>query len=194
MKISKNKFVAVAYDLNVGQDDERELMERATEEHPLEFIFGTETMLPAFEENIKGLEKGSTFMFSLAPENAYGEYIGENVVDVPKNIFEVNGKFDDECVKEGVILPMMNSNGERMHGAVLEVKDNVVVMDFNHPLAGETLHFSGEVVDVHDPTEEEIAAVNRTMSGGCGCGCGECGDQGCEGGCGDHDCDCGCNH
>ncbi|MDR2913709.1 MAG: FKBP-type peptidyl-prolyl cis-trans isomerase [Tannerella sp.] len=193
MRISKNKFVSVTYDLNVGQDDERELMERATEEHPLQFIFDTGTMLPAFEENIKDLEKGSKFQFSLTPENAYGEYIEEHVVELPKNIFEVNGKFDDEGIKEGVTLPMMNSNGERMNGSVLEVKDDVVVMDFNHPLAGETLHFSGEVIDVHDPTEEEIAAMNQMMGGGCGCGCDECGDDhDCEGGCGDQDC--GCNH
>ena len=51
---------------------------------------------------------------------------------------------------------MMDSNGNRMNGSVLEVKDDIVVMDFNHPLAGETLHFSGEVIDVHEPTAEEI--------------------------------------
>jgi len=54
------------------------------------------------------------------------------------------------------------------------------VMDFNHPLAGETLHFAGEVIDVHEPTPEEIAAL--TQSGGCDCG--DCGDE--------HDCS-GCN-
>ena len=200
MKVSKNKFVSAIYDLYVGADNERELMESATKEHPLQFIFGMGTMLPAFEENIKNLETGSKFEFSLTAENAYGERVEENVVELPKNIFEVEGKFDDEYIKEGVTLPMMSSGGERMNGSVLEVKNDVVVMDFNHPLAGETLHFSGEIIDVHEPTIEEIAAINQSMGGGCGCGCNdhECDgcsdDHECGGGEGSHECGCGHKH
>ena len=63
-----------------------------------------------------------------------------------------------------------------MNGSVLEVKDDIVVMDFNHPLAGETLHFSGEVIDVHEPTAEEIAAFSAP-AGGCSCGCDDCGSD-----------------
>ena len=197
MKISKNKFVSLIYDLYVGVEDEREIMESATEEQPLQFIFGTESMLPAFEENIKGLETGNEFQFTLTPENAYGEYIEENVAELPKNIFEVNGKFDDEYITEGVTLPMMSSTGERMNGSVLEVKENIVIMDFNHPLAGETLHFSGKIIDVHEPTIEEIAAISQAMSGGCGsCNCDDCGDEGCNDGKHEHKggCGCGCEH
>ena len=177
MKISKNKFVSVMYDLNVGDGDERELMESATKERPLQFIFDSGTMLPAFEENIKNLEAGSKFMFSLTPEKAYGEFVEEHVVELPKTIFMDNGKFDEKSIVEGVTLPMMNSNGERINGSVLEVNEDVVVMDFNHPLAGETLHFNGEVLDVHDPTEEELAAINQQMSGCCSCSCDECGED-----------------
>ena len=159
MKITANKFVAVTYDLNVGEGEERELMERATAETPLKFIFGTGAMLPAFEDALKGLEVGDKFNFSITPADAYGEYVEEHVLDLPKNIFEVDGKFDSEMIKEGNTVPMMDSNGNRMNGSVLEVKEDVVVMDFNHPLAGETLHFNGEVIDVHEPTAEEIAAL-----------------------------------
>jgi FKBP-type peptidyl-prolyl cis-trans isomerase SlyD len=184
MKISKNKFVSVTYDLNVGDENETELMERATKDRPLQFIFGTGSMLPAFEENIRELEPGEKFMFTIKPENAYGEYIDDHVVELPKKIFEVNGKFDDEYIVEGVTLPMMNENGEQMNGSVLEVNDDVVVMDFNHPLAGETLYFNGEILDVHEPSEEEIAVINSAMAEGCGCGCGDCGDEHGHEGCG----------
>lgn len=160
MKITANKYVAVTYDLNVGEGEERELMEKATVEAPLKFIYGTGMMLPAFEKALNGLEVGGTFNFSIEPAEAYGEYNEEHVLDLPKNIFEVDGKFDAEMIKEGNTVPMMDSNGNRMNGSVLEVKDDIVVMDFNHPLAGETLHFSGEVIDVHEPTAEEIAAFS----------------------------------
>ncbi len=188
MKISTNKSVAVTYDLNVGEGEERELMEKATEEAPLKFIFGTGTMLPAFEKALMGLSVGDKFSFSISPEDAYGEYDEDHVLDLPKDIFIVDGKFDDETIKEGNTLPMMDSNGNRMNGSVLEVKEDVVVMDFNHPLAGETLHFSGNVIDVHEATAEEIAALTAG-AGGCGCGgdC-SCGDEeegeGCGCGCG----------
>lgn len=192
MKISANKYVAVIYDLNVGEGEERELMEKATREVPLKFIYGMGMMIPAFEEALMGLEEGEKFDFSITPENAYGEYNEEHVLDLPKSIFEVDGKFDSEMVKEGNTIPMMDASGQRINGSVLEVKDDVVVMDFNHPLAGETLHFTGEVIDVHEPTAEEIAALTAP-AGGCGCGCDSCGS-----GCGDHghgdSCGCGGCH
>lgn len=192
MKISANKYVAVIYDLNVGEGEERELMEKATREVPLKFIYGMGMMIPAFEEALMGLEEGEKFDFSITPENAYGEYNEEHVLDLPKSIFEVDGKFDSEMVQEGNTIPMMDASGQRINGSVLEVKDDVVVMDFNHPLAGETLHFKGEVIDVHEPTAEEIAALTAP-AGGCGCGCDSCGS-----GCGDHghrdSCGCGGCH
>lgn len=181
MKISANKFVAVTYDLYVGEGEERELMEKATREVPLKFIYGTGSMIQAFEDALMGLESGAAFDFTITQENAYGEYNEDYVLDLPKNIFEVDGKFDSEMIQEGNTVPMMDSNGNRMNGSVLEVRDDVVVMDFNHPLAGETLHFKGEVIDVHEPTAEEIAAMTAP-AGGCGCGCDSCG-----GGCGDHE-------
>ena len=156
-------------------------MEKATREVPLKFIYGTGMMIPAFEKELMGLEPGQKFNFSIAPADAYGEYNEEHVLDLPKHIFEVDGKFDSEMIQEGNTVPMMDADGHRMNGSVLEVKEDVVVMDFNHPLAGETLHFSGEVIDVHEPTPEEIAAF-AAPAGGCGCGCGDCG-----GGCGEHE-------
>jgi len=176
MKIDTNKFVSLSYDLNVGEGEERELMERATPENPLEFIYGTNSMLEAFEKNIENLSEGDSFSFTLTPEQAYGDYDEERLVDLPKSIFEVDGKVDERVVFEGNIVPMMDTSGNRLNGAVVEVKDDIVKMDFNHPLAGETLHFSGKVLNVRDASPEEIAALFASHS--CGDGCGE-------------DCDCG---
>lgn len=176
MKISTNKFVSLSYDLNVGEGEERELMEKATAETPLEFIYGTNSMLEAFEKNIDGLAEGDDFDFVLTPDEAYGEYDDEAVVDLPRNIFEQDGKLNEEVIFEGNIVPMMDTNGNRLNGSVVEVKDDVVKMDFNHPLAGETLNFSGKVLTVRESTPEEIAALFAPQ-GGCGCGSGGCGSH-----------------
>jgi FKBP-type peptidyl-prolyl cis-trans isomerase SlyD len=186
MKISQNKFVALTYDLNVGEGEERELMESATAESPLEFIFGTNSMLEAFEKNIENLSEGDSFDFMLTPDESYGEYDDEHIVDLPKNIFEVDGKIDTNVLFEGNMIPMMDSNGNRLQGSVVEVKDDVVTMDFNHPFAGETLHFTGKVLTVREAGAEEIAAL-FTHDHGCDCGCDEETKSGCASGC------CGCN-
>lgn len=195
MKITPNKFVSLSYDLNVGEGDEKELMERATPEQPLEFIYGTNSMLEAFENNLDGLSEGDSFDFTLTSDQAYGEYDDEHVVDLPKNIFEVDGKVDENVVFEGNIIPMMDANGNRLNGSVVSVGDDTVKMDFNHPLAGETLNFTGKVLTVREASAEEIAAV-FAPHGGCGCGCGDhegescdCEDKNAAGGCGSG---CGC--
>lgn len=194
MKISTNKFVTVAYDLHVGEGEERELMERATSETPLEFIYGTGTMLQAFEAQLNNLQAGDSFDFVLQPEEAYGEYIDEHVIDLDRAMFEQDGVLNEEVVFAGNSLPMMDADGNRLNGTVVEVKDDVITMDFNHPLAGDALNFTGTVLEVRDATPEELTALFAPQSGGCGCGssCG-CGDSDdAAGGCGSGGCGSGC--
>lgn len=200
MGISKNKMVSLTYDLRIG-GAEGELIEQATGERPLTFLYGAGMMLPKFEALLEGMEQGKTFEIELACADAYGEMDENAVVDLPKSIFILDGKFDDELISVGNTVPMMSSSGQRMNGTVLEVTEDIVKMDFNHPLAGEDLHFRGDILEVRDASDEEIAA---TLSGGCGsgCGCGS-GDSGCGSGCGCDDescstesahggCGCGC--
>ncbi len=184
MTISPNKFVACTYDLFVGE--ENELMERAPKEMPLKYIQGMGMMLPAFEKNLFGLTAGDKFDFVLPVADAYGERNEEAVIELLKDIFKNEaGEFDSEVISEGNTVPMRTAEGEVVHGSVLEIKEDAVVMDFNHPLAGEALHFIGEVLDVHEATAEEIQEFTQSSSCGCGCdhsdskeGCG-----GCCGGC-----------
>ena len=179
MKISDEKMVSVIYDLTViNEKGEKELMERATKTIPLTFMYGMGMMLEAFEKNLEGLGVGDKFSFVLDSDEAYGDYYEEYVRELPKKFFEINGKFDDKRVSEGQTLPMLDAQGRQMMGSVLEVKSDVVVMDFNHPLAGETLHFDGEVIDVHEPTEEEINALSQ--EGGCS-GCHNPDEKSCSG-------------
>ena len=197
MKIEINKVVNAEYELYVdGENGELELMERATPEQPLNFIYGVGMMLPKFESNIAGLETGDAFDFTISNEDAYGEYDDAAVVELERSVFEIDGKLDEEMVFEGGIVPLMDNEGNRLQAQVVSVSDTHVTVDLNHPLAGETLHFKGKVLEVRDATDEELKSL--LGGGGCGCGCGcddnGCGDDGC--GCGDDDskgCGCGCN-
>lgn len=182
MKIGKNKMVSLTYDLHYD-DAEGEMIEQATSEKPLSFVFGTGLMLPKFESYLDGLEAGNPFEISLQDVDAYGELDENAIVDLPKHIFFIDGEFDEEMIAEGNTVPMMSTSGQKLNGLVLEITDDTVKMDFNHPLAGETLFFKGQILEVREATDDEIAA---TLGGGCGCGSGGCGSGGC--GCDDEEC------
>lgn len=186
MKITNNAVVNAEYELYVdGENGELELMERATSEQPLNFIYGIGMMLPKFEQNLNGLETGDSFDFTISNEEAYGPYDDEAVIELERAVFEIDGKLDEEMVFEGNVVPLMDSEGNRLQAQVVSVNDTHVTVDLNHPLAGENLHFKGKVLEVREATEEELnALLGGGGGGGCGCG-GNCGD-----GCGD---DCGCD-
>lgn len=194
MKITANKSVSAEYELYVDgeAEGELELMEKATAQEPLKFIYGVGMMLPKFEENLFGLQVGDAFDFSIKNEDAYGEYDDDSVLDLERAIFEIDGKLDEEMIFEGNVVPLMDNEGNRVNAQVVTITDTHVTVDLNHPLAGENLHFKGSVLEVREATEKEIAAL--THAGGCGCGCDEngCGEGGCgEGGCNDGTCECG---
>lgn len=177
MNIAQDKVVALSYTLKVND----EIIETVTAEKPMKFIFGTGYLLPKFEEYINGKTTGDTFEFTLSAEEAYGEINNDAIVELPKNLFEVEGKIEDGLLTVGNVLPMMDSQGNRLNGEIKEVKDSSIIMDFNHPLAGEELNFSGSVVEVREATAEELAnglygekAAAQGCSGDCCSGCSGC--------------------
>ncbi len=188
MEIAKNRMVTLTYDLRL-EDQNGDIIEQATSERPLRFIYGAGQMLTKFEAQLAGMKQGEMFEINLTKYEAYGEVNDDAIVELHRNVFMVDGNFDDDLVKIGNSVPMMTGDGQRLTGIVLEVTDQAVKMDFNHPLAGEDLHFQGEILEVRDATDEEIAAL---FSQGCGCGSGGCGGGECD----DdsyHGCGSGCN-
>jgi FKBP-type peptidyl-prolyl cis-trans isomerase SlyD len=176
MVIEKDKMVSVTYELKYD-DANAELIEKVEKDNPLTFLFGNGRMLEYFEKNLEGLKIGDIFDFKLSAEQAYGPVTEDAVVDVPLNAFEVDGKVDQELIAVGNTIPMMDSYGNRLHGIVIESNNDSVKMDFNHPLAGEDLHFKGKVIEVRDAKPEELQ--HGCSSGSCGSG----GSGGCCGGC-----------
>ncbi len=152
MKIEAMKVVAISYEV----ETEGEVVDRATEQKPLDYIQGMPMIIPKLEATLEGMDEGQAFDCTIAPEDAYGEYDLSKVFDIPKNSFEVNGKLREDLLEAGRFIPMLNSAGEVCHGMVVEVKDDKVTMDFNAPMAGKTLHFTGKVISVRDATEKEL--------------------------------------
>ncbi|MDA3866825.1 MAG: peptidylprolyl isomerase [Salinivirgaceae bacterium] len=158
MMIEQNKVVELTYELK-NEDASGEVIEKVTEERPLTFIFGAGLMIPKFEANIDGMNPGDDFEFQLKSAEAYGTKSDDMVMDLPIDIFKVDGEINTEIVKVGAIVPMMDKAGNRLNGTVLDMGDEAVKMDFNHPMAGKDLHFKGNVLNVREATEEELAAV-----------------------------------
>ena len=158
MKIDVNKVVAVTYRLEANEiGKEKVHVETAGADKPLIFLFGNGGLIPAFEENLLGKEKGDKFSFSIEAANAYGEIEAEALVELPLDIFKVDGVIDMSVLKTGNIIPMSDRDGNRLDGRVVALNGENVKMDFNHPLAGQNLHFSGEVMEVREASEEELS-------------------------------------
>ncbi|MBR3471241.1 MAG: FKBP-type peptidyl-prolyl cis-trans isomerase [Prevotella sp.] len=187
---NKNLYIAVAYKLFAAGEKTLQFIEEATDERPFVFISGFGVTLPEFEKQVAGLSKGQEFNFTLAKEQAYGDIEAERIVDLSRDIFCIDGKFDSEHVQVGAILPMQNEDGQYFHGRVVAIDDQQVRIDLNHPLAGRELNFNGYIVESREATNEEIQQfINRLSGGGCGEGCGGCGGCGSDdGGCGGGGC------
>lgn len=186
MIIEKNKVVSLTYTLR-KDESAGEILETCDTTRPLEFVYDSGVMLPHFEKNITGLKIGSNFEFTLTSQEAYGEIIEDAIVDVSKDIFIVDGVLRDDLLQVGKFIPMRDNSGNPLNGKIIEVNDgdNVVVIDFNHPLAGQKLYFTGKIESIREATEDELS-FGLHGKGGCGCGSGGCN----SGGCGDNEGDC----
>ena len=114
----------------------------------------------------------------LSPAEGYGVYDKQAVVELPKSIFEIDGKIQEQLLVVGQVIPMMNQAGGVIPGKVVAVAGDSVTMDFNHELAGKELHFTGKVTAIRDATEKELeeglhgerACTHDCSSCGGGCG------------------------
>lgn len=195
MNTSRHRYITVAYQLFADNEAGiHELIEEAPKDYPFQFITNMGMALDTFEKQVCDLNEGDTFDFTIPMEEAYGPYEAEHVINVPKEAFHVDGRFDKEVIYPGNYIPLVNEEGYRFEGLVVEIKEaeGVVVIDLNSPLAGKALHYKGSVVTAREATPEEIQGAFNLIAGGhegCGCGCEGHGHEhdhecDCEGGCG----------
>ena len=174
MDNKQNKYISVNYQLyTIDKDGQKELVEETQKDRPFQFI---------------------------TPAQAFGEYYEEGVHKMGREHFEINGKFDSTNIYEGAVITMQNEEGKHFMAQVTKVEADGVTLDTNHPLAGQTLEFKGQVLENRDATAQEIQDLIAHMSHGCG-GCGGDCEGGCGGDCGGHEhkedgecCGGGCGH
>jgi len=156
MQITKNTVVSLSYVLK-RDNAKGEIIEETRAGDPLVFLYGNGQMLPKFEEHLSTLMTGSDFEFTLSSDDAYGEMDQDAIIDLDKSIFMVDGKIDDELLAVGNVIPMRDEQGHMLQGTVAGVTADMVRMDFNHPMAGNVLHFTGKVLEVRIATDEELS-------------------------------------
>lgn len=139
-KAKKGDRVKVHY---TGKLTDGKQFDSSAGREPLEFEVGAGQMIKGFDEAIPGMEVGEKKTITLAPADAYGETNNEAIIEFPKENIPADMKLEP-----GMKLQLQNQNGYPVPVVVKEIKDNVVVLDANHELAGKTLVFDIELTEI----------------------------------------------
>ena len=146
--ISKDMVVSLHYSLSLDGGEE---VDHTTPNEPLMYLHGHENILPALEKKLSGHKVGKKLKVVIPAEEAYGLYDESGVYSMDRSLFPA-----DFELEVGMLLDLKDDNGEEMDAFVESITDDEVILDNNHPLAGETLHFAVEVLDIRPATAEEI--------------------------------------
>jgi len=154
MLAAPNSVVKITYQLRTEPNGE--IVDEATIESPFSFLFGHNNVLPKFEEHLKGKAAGSTFSFTLTPEEGYGLYEEDGLAQLPKDAFVWDGELQEDLLVLGNIIPLQDNHGNLMQGRIVDIQPDFVIVDLNHPLAGEDLYFSGTILEIREALPVEI--------------------------------------
>ncbi|MCU7818678.1 MAG: peptidylprolyl isomerase [gamma proteobacterium symbiont of Lucinoma myriamae] len=156
MAIKQDQIVAIKYSASVNSEVIDNNME---EDAPLFFMYGRGQMMPGLETRIADMNVGDSSDLEIPAAEAYGEHNPEAIQTVPKE------HLAHLELHEGLVLQGQGENGEPVMVVVKEIQDEIVVMDHNHPMAGQDISFSVTIQDIRDANEEElnmgIAAENQ---------------------------------
>ena len=182
MAITKNKKVYIEYTL---KNSDGEILDSSTDAEPLEYIHGKGQLIPGLEAALEGKTEGETLSVEVKAADAYGEHNKELIYDIPR------AKFEDAELKVGMQFEATSPDGSHIV-TILDIGDDTVSVDTNHPLAGVDLFFDVKVISITDPDLGEL--ISHSGCGGCtGCGSSyyeddyyDDEDSGCGGCCGCH--------
>jgi FKBP-type peptidyl-prolyl cis-trans isomerase SlyD len=147
-KSLKNDMVGLlAYTLTV----DGEVVETIDRSDPIEYLHGAQNIVEGLENALEGKGVGAKFEVTVQPEEGYGEYLEDDIEAFPASEFDNLGE-----LSVGTELEMVDEDGDVVEATVMEITADEVILDFNPPLAGKVLHYTVEVVDVREATEEEL--------------------------------------
>jgi FKBP-type peptidyl-prolyl cis-trans isomerase SlyD len=139
MEVSRGTLVSIEYTLRLKDD---EVVDTNVGADPLTYTQGAQQIVPGLEKALEGMTIGEQKYVTVAPEEGYGPVNSEAYLEVAKE------QIPPEALKEGAQLQGQDRDGRPIRAQVHEIKDKTVVLDFNHPLAGETLFFDVKILDV----------------------------------------------
>lgn len=145
--IADDIVVSMAYILTING----EKIDSSDDSGPLEFIQGCHNIVTGLERQIYGMKIGESRKLVIAPDEGYGDVDPQALIAIPRAEFP-----DDLPLEVGIELDIRDEDGEVFPATVVEVNNDIVKLDFNHPLAGETLHFEVKITDLREPTQEEL--------------------------------------
>ena len=147
--VERGMVVSLQYSLHIDE----ELVESTDDDGPIEFLQGYQEIIPGLEQAVTGMIVGQEKEVVIEPEDGYGEYDPEDVEEVPLDIFP-----DDMDLNLGMPVELYDEESdETVEGYIAEVRTDTVLIDMNHPLAGETLTFNIKVLGLRSATDEELA-------------------------------------
>ena len=158
MQITKNAVVAIDYTLT---SDEGEVLDTSTGHEPLAYLHGVGGIIPGLERELEGKQTGDQFQVSVAPQDAYGERDDALEQEVARDQFE-----GADELELGMQFQVESEDGPTVV-TIVEIDDDVVTIDGNHPMAGVNLNFDVTVREVREATADELSHGHVHGTGGC---------------------------
>lgn len=149
IRVADNVVVRIDYVLTNADNQE---IDRSEQGEPLEYLHGFNNIIPGLERELKGMEIGDEKDVVVQPNQGYGEIDPDGLTEYPRDVFPSDLKLQ---VGEPIMM-RDKEGGDSYQAYVREIKSDVVLLDFNHPLAGETLHFHIKISGLREPTSEEL--------------------------------------
>jgi FKBP-type peptidyl-prolyl cis-trans isomerase SlyD len=145
--VQKDVVVSMEYTLQVDNEE----IDSSKGQDPLQFLAGYGNIISGLEREMMGMKVGDSKEVIIAPADGYGEFDDKAYMNVPRSEFP-----KDMDVEEGLELTVRDDQGRARYARVDTIDGETVTLNFNHPLAGDELHFNVKVVNLREPTAEEL--------------------------------------
>ena len=150
-QVAENLMVTLDYTLTV--DDQ--VVDSSEKNGPIQFVHGNDEIIPGLDRQLEGLEIGIDHKIIVSPEEGYGIFQDDRLVDFPRDQFPENIPLE-----LGTKLAMKDEDGNPLQARIYEIKDDTLILDFNHVLAGKELQFDVNVKELRPATLEELESDN----------------------------------